>query len=323
MPALHCPNGDRLVVLKVHNNSLRAYCLFAGSTPGTPQPLLIYLHDEGRSVATIYRDTTLRSLAEAYQLAPGIKGFALAVPQGRLLRSPRTGECNADWDFFHRNFSTGRACPSCPMGRMSTNEDVALLDHIVNDAVSSGEADPTRVYLGGWGTGGFFAQMYGTARSRDLLSAQPSGACVAAVSVVSSADPFNNITANDAPEGCMLKPYPKQTVPTMVSSYSCDAVCCDGRQPHCPLAGAPGFDTARWVADAKAKMAGLEIRWDVFDGNGSTPATSCDHSPACDAAVAAQNRRRFPIHREAAMLAFLGGHEADPGCWDRRTPAPL
>ena len=78
--------------------------------------------------------------------------------------------------------------------------------------------------------------------------------------MVSAGDPFNNLTTTDAPEGCMLKPCPNQTVPTMVSSFSCDAVCCDGRQPHCPLAGAPGFDTARWVADAKAKMAGLVLR---------------------------------------------------------------
>ena len=84
------------------------------------------------------------------------------------------------------------------MGDFSTNEDIAFIDQIINAAVSQGLADPTRVYLGGWGDGGFFAQMYAISRSRDSLSVQPAGTCVAAASVYSAADPFNNVSRDDA-----------------------------------------------------------------------------------------------------------------------------
>lgn len=57
--------------------------------------------------------------------------------------------CLTAWDFYHRNFSTGRACRDCAMGSFSTNNDVAFIDSIVNAAVDSGAVDPTRVYLSG------------------------------------------------------------------------------------------------------------------------------------------------------------------------------
>lgn len=48
--APNCPNGDQLFVIEVHSIR-RVFCLFGGSTPGTPVPLLIYLHDDGGAAA--------------------------------------------------------------------------------------------------------------------------------------------------------------------------------------------------------------------------------------------------------------------------------
>jgi hypothetical protein len=81
--------------------------------------------------------------------------------------------------------------------------------------VASGAVDPTRVYVGGWREGGFFAQMYGVARARDEGSAQPSGTCVAAVTVVAAGDPFSNITSDDETgfgAACELAPYEGPTL---------------------------------------------------------------------------------------------------------------
>eukprot|EP01050_Picozoa_sp_SAG11_P023012 SAG11_NODE_4501_length_1873_cov_1.788032_1_plen_121_part_00 len=58
------------------------------------------------------------------------------------------------------------------MGRVTTNPDIAMIDALVNDAVGSGVVDPTRIYIGGWGNGGFFAQLYAVARARAESSVQ-------------------------------------------------------------------------------------------------------------------------------------------------------
>jgi hypothetical protein len=167
---------------------LRQYCLHAPPSPPPPTaagsppkqaplPLLVYLHDEGEGVDQIYRHTSLPRQAETFALSPGLRGFVLALPQAGALRPPAAapaGACATGWDYWHRNFSTGRACADCPMGNLSTNADIAFVDRVVDAAVSSGRVDPTKVFVGGWGAGGFFAQMYGAARARDAGSAQPS-----------------------------------------------------------------------------------------------------------------------------------------------------
>ena len=52
--------------------------------------------------------------------------------------------CTTRWDFYHRNFSNGRACADCPLGARSTNRDIAMLDYIVSDAVNSGSVERAR-----------------------------------------------------------------------------------------------------------------------------------------------------------------------------------
>ena len=269
---------------------LRQYCLHAPPSPPPPTaagsppkqaplPLLVYLHDEGEGVDQIYRHTSLPRQAETFALSPGLRGFVLALPQAGALRPPAAapaGACATGWDYWHRNFSTGRACADCPMGNLSTNADIAFVDRVVDAAVSSGRVDPTKVFVGGWGAGGFFAQMYGAARARDAGSAQPSGTCVAAAAVYSAADPFSGIRSRD--DGCALRPYPNASVATLIASHSCDSVCCDAAQPDCPSLGTPGWDVSRWVADAQQKM-GLRIDWQLLLNSSSSPASAASGPP--------------------------------------------
>ena len=229
--------------------------------------------------------------------------------------------CATAWDYLHRNFSSGRRCTDCPMGTLSTNNDVAFIDTIINAEVASGAVDPTRVYVGGWREGGFFAQMYGTARARDEGSTQPSGTCVAAVTVVAAGNPFTNITSDDENSfgaACELSPYPSHGVPTHVTSTVCDAsVCCNASQPNC-LARSPGHDVAEWVAAARVKLS-THVTWNLLNSSEGTGRESalCDTDPAvCTAAVAQHNTELFPSRHEADMLDFLASHVSDTGCWD-------
>jgi hypothetical protein len=45
--------------------------------------------------------------------------------------------CATAWDYLHRNFSTGRRCSDCAMGNLSTNNDIAFIDMIVNAEAST------------------------------------------------------------------------------------------------------------------------------------------------------------------------------------------
>lgn len=65
--------------------------------------------------------------------------------------------CLTAWDFYHRNFTNFDHRRGIPID--STNPDVAYIDGIINAAVDAGVVDPTRVYIGGWTNGGFFATM--------------------------------------------------------------------------------------------------------------------------------------------------------------------
>ena len=153
-------------------------------------------------------------------------------------------------------------------------------------------------------------------------SVQPSGTCIAAVSVVAAGDPFTNITADDAASfgaGCALVPYPAPGVPVHLTSTVCDAsVCCNTTQPNCPI-NTPGRDVSTWVKAARIKL-GAAITWSLLNNNdgSSGTATSCDNDPSvCTVAVATRNANAFPSSHEHAMVQFLASHVSDAGCWDK------
>jgi poly(3-hydroxybutyrate) depolymerase len=309
IPSVSCGGGgDWQHQLRRTTPAGRQYCLHLPVIARTvPVPLVVYLHRAGGTAAEVYDRTELLVRAASFELAPGINGFALAVPQARHLSGAPSTEpaCVSRWDFYHRNFSTGRHCADCPMGNLSTNEDIAMLDEVISAAASSGAVDPTRVYMVGEGDGGFMAQLYSIARAVDVHSVQPSGTCVAASSVTSAGDPFKPL--------CPTVTYPPPTssrIPLMITSRNCkDTVCCDPHQPYC-TPGQPGYDVQTWVATAHAKL-GLTVRWDLVSSTGH-PAAGCLHGTA-----AKPCNGSFPVGHVSNMLRFLGQHESESECWDR------
>ena len=50
--------------------------------------------------------------------------------------NPESSEpCSTAWDYLHRNFSNGRKCADCRMGTLSTNNDIAFIDTIIDSEV--------------------------------------------------------------------------------------------------------------------------------------------------------------------------------------------
>eukprot|EP00035_Acanthoeca_spectabilis_P030268 m.476449 g.476449 ORF g.476449 m.476449 type:complete len:389 (-) comp40878_c0_seq1:3-1169(-) len=316
------------------NGQHREACVYVPEGVNIPRdgpiPMLIYLHGTNNTADSVLTSTALIDAANRTVIG-GRAGFVLAAVQARRLlwpteQPPMGAHCDTRWDWLHRNFSTGRRCPDCPLGNFSTNNDVATLDALINLYVNDGTVDPTRVYVGGWDAGGFFAELYGMARSRDVLSVQPSGTCVAAASVVGCGDPFTNITADDAEvfgAGCALDPYPTRTVPVQLTSFSCDAVtCCNADQPGCATVS-PGFEVAEWVGTARERM-GLAVRWDLLNASGGNADGCALTQSTCTQTEGDQLHKAFPVGHEVGMLQFLAGFTSDTGCWDRaRFPARL
>jgi diamine N-acetyltransferase len=307
--------GDRPYCLHVPSPRTRMNRSGTFVDAALPVPLIIFLHDAGATIEQVYEHTSLLQTSRLSGVF-GPAGYALALPQARGVVTHPGATCVTGWDYLHRNFSNGRRCADCSMGNLSSNLDVATVDRIINDAVDAGLVDPTRIYIAGWGVGGFFGQMYSIARAIAAWSVQPSGTCVAAATVYSAGDPFNHIAMGDH---CALDPYPRRSVPVMVTSRACDTVCCDAHaQPYCPGRQRPGWDLPQWVADARNKM-NLSLRWDLLNVSSIVRSNArggvCLHS--CDSVEAKQGHAQWPREREMAMLSFLASHTSSTLCWDQ------
>ena len=94
-PAPVCCRGGGVLGHAFDGTAARPYCLHTANASAAvapaPLPLLVYLHDAGESVAQIYERTSLVAQASRFSLSPGLRGFALALPQARGLLAPATG----------------------------------------------------------------------------------------------------------------------------------------------------------------------------------------------------------------------------------------
>lgn len=234
---------------------------------------------------------------------PPLPGFVLVVPSGATLSWPREGSKDGShWDFYHRDLSSS-----------SNNPDVALADAIIDAEVASGHVDPGRIFVMGWSNGGFFAQMYAIARSAGRMTPTPGGNFVAAASVYTAADPFNNLNLDTRPS-CQLVPYPRATeAKLMITSNNCDLIACDAEQAAQLEADsrldmfkqAPGFDVNQWVSNARDGTC--HMRWDLVDASDQARlASGCAHGRSCTPATALRAHSKWPAERLGEMLTFLG-----------------
>ncbi len=288
---------------------IRYACLYEppGTGPGSPRPLVVFLHGGGGGMADdVYDHTSLRSKAPDFDLSgdPARPGFILVSVQGRNLRyptaAPRDGHHH---DFYHRDLASP-----------SSNPDIAFLDRLIDHLVAGGHVDPERIHIMGWSNGAFFAQMYGIARHG---VATPGGNRVASVAVFSGADPFNGIRQGESPS-CRLDPYPGSHLPIFLISRSCDLVACDAEQQaawNLSLPPNPGQVVTEWQAALALKVGDPDVEVVLVNGLGE-PVPACTPAPFCTLEIATINHLRWPdgvddgsgLDHEPVMLDFLRAH---------------
>ena len=241
--------GAEVVEMPGINNITRPFCRFTPPPTARKVPLILFFHGAFGSADLVLNKTNLLDAARSWSWPGGTgEGFVLAVPSGACLTWPRVGsKPGYHWDFYHRD-----------LGSPSTNPDIALADAIIDAEVQRGIVDPERIFVMGWSNGGFFGQMYAVARSVGRKAATPGGNYVAAASVYTAGDPFNNLNFNTIPS-CQLAPYPSaRGTKLMITSNACDMVPCDAQQAtelesmsSKAAFVAPGFDVTQWVGNAQ------------------------------------------------------------------------
>lgn len=316
-----CSRGDasftgnaraEVVTIAGINGISRPFCRI---TPSAVRkvPLVIFFHGASGNADQILNRTNLLEAARTWTWPGGAsgEGFVLAVPSAACLSWPRLGSKSTyHWDFYHRDLASP-----------SSNPDVALADAIIDAEVARGTVDRNRVFIMGWSNGGFFGQMYAIARSAGRSTPTPGGNFVAAASVYTAADPFNNLNYDTHPS-CQLQPYPRTVgARLMITSNNCDLVPCDGQQAfeldsklrqNTSLFESPGFDVDKWVRNS-ASTIGSAIRWDLLDALNQDRLSlrGCNHGRICTPTVATVAHSTWPHSRLADMLHFLGGSTAE------------
>jgi poly(3-hydroxybutyrate) depolymerase len=129
------------------------------------RPLVVFFHGLGGSAATVYNATLLRQKAETFVLSGEATrpGFHLLSVQGRNLGFPggALGD-GAGFDFFHR-----------ALAQPSSNADIDFVDRLIDERVAEGDVDPSQLYVVGWSSGGYFAQLYAIARATTPTAGGP------------------------------------------------------------------------------------------------------------------------------------------------------
>jgi predicted esterase len=292
------------------NGLARPYCEFrpSGTSPESPRPLLLWFHGGSGKAQHVYESTLIRAKAESFDLShdPARPGFILVSVQGRNLHWPTTElKHESHHDFYYRDLASP-----------SQNPDVAFADQIIDELVSAGVVDKSRIYLSGISNGGFFSQLYGIARHE---RSTPGGNRVAAAAIYSAADPFQSPNFAQG-EKCQLAPYPKSAFPIHLHSRACDLIACNAAQlTKFRNEGrgllAPGFDVTSWMDSLKDKVENNNATWQIISIAGAE-VDSCTLASLCTYEVALINHINWPDgindasgkDYEIKMLEFLRNH---------------
>ena len=126
-------------------------------------PMIVYLHGSLRDPSSLYGvGENLFDLRDDYQLSDDAKvnGFIILSPEGRRATpysgdGPATGE-GFHWDEWYRN--------------PDENLDAQAIDHFIDQVVSTGKVDQSRIYVFGWSNGAYMTVLYSTWRSSKIAA---------------------------------------------------------------------------------------------------------------------------------------------------------
>ncbi len=161
---LICEDGDELTYQQ--GSTIRYACLNYPDQADSLDynwPLIIYLHGSlvtPMSLYTFGRD--FFNLRNDFKLSgnDSIKGFITLSPEGRIAKpwttdEPATGE-GFHWDEWYRN--------------PDDNLDADAIDNFLDQVISTGKVDTSRIYVFGWSNGAYMTVLYSTWRSSRIAA---------------------------------------------------------------------------------------------------------------------------------------------------------
>ena len=235
-------------------------------------PLIIYIHGSLVTPMSIYTfGRELFNLRDDYQLSDNdsIKGFILLSPEGRIAKpwkgnGPETGE-GFHWDEWYRN--------------PEKNLDALAIDHFLDEVVSTGNVDTSRIYVFGWSNGAYMTVLYSTWRSSRI----------AAMGQYAGANPWSRTP-------CPVEMTYTKQVPLILLRNLCDAL-------------VPCDSTNAWISTLQSLNWPFEYHSLNILGEITNPTETCSTDPDCSKDLGLFIHMRWPKQEPLEeMLEFFKLH---------------
>jgi predicted esterase len=163
---LKCEDGDELTYQQ--GSAIRFACLNYPDQADSMDykwPLIVYIHGSLVTPMSLYTfGRNFFDLRNDFKLSDNdtIKGFITLSPEGRIAKpwptgsdQPATGE-GFHWDEWYRN--------------PDDNLDADAIDNFIDQVISDGKVDTSRIYVFGWSNGAYMTVLYSTWRSSRIAA---------------------------------------------------------------------------------------------------------------------------------------------------------
>lgn len=161
---LVCEDGEQLTYQQGSTN--RYACLNypdQADSKNYKWPLIVYIHGSLVTPMSLYTvGRGFFNLRDAFKLSDNdsIRGFITLSPEGRIAKpwtgqGPETGE-GFHWDEWYRN--------------PDENLDANAIDNFLDQVISTGKVDTSRIYVFGWSNGAYMTVLYSTWRSSRIAA---------------------------------------------------------------------------------------------------------------------------------------------------------
>ena len=254
---LICEDGEELTYQQ--GSAIRYACLNypdQADSMDVRWPLIIYIHGSLVTPMSLYtvgrRFFNLRNTFEV-SANDTVEGFIILSPEGRIGKpwtgqGPETGE-GFHWDEWYRN--------------PDENLDADAIDNFLDQVISTGKVDTSRIYVFGWSNGAYMTVLYSTWRSSRI----------AAMAQYAGGDPWSR-----AP--CPIPITYTRQVPLFLMRNLCDAL-------------VPCASTNQWIDTLTARN--WPFQHVSLDALGEiTLSDTCSTNPGCSGDLGLIEHFRWP-----------------------------
>jgi dienelactone hydrolase len=301
---LTCLGGTMMAPWTDADGTERHACLYEppGASPGTPLPLIVYVHPSLFTADTLAAATNVLDFQSTADLSgdPARPGFIVVAPEGRSTTHfyPAPDDRGPGWDNWYRQLDHfGRAALVNGV-TYPQNVDAATIDHFIDAELATGKVDPRRIYLMGWSNGSAMGFLYGLNRRR-----------IAAAALYTAPNPFEAFNdpcpqtpVRHRPESDAELRLANRRLPIYHVHNACDiaGICPNGELLLAQLLLVHGRLTDVVIDGAQQEVTMCD------PGCGTNP--DADMSPLDNPrgfTEGSQNHTRWPTSWTASMLQFL------------------